>query len=355
MLFGKENPHGGDIYGQKVRLDFSSNINPLGTPESVVAAASAAANKLRHYPDPFCRELVAAISSHEGVPHDFILCGNGSAELIYAFCRAASVRKAVITAPAFSEYAAALRSVGAEVAEYTLNPNTGFELDDGFLDFIAASDADAVFVCNPNNPTGRLAQPALMKNLAALCLEKNIRLFADECFLDFCENAGSLKNEACGNDRLFILKAFTKNYALAGLRLGYCICFDKALLKRISEQTQPWNISTPAQRAGIAALKETEYLEKARRLICEEREFLSERLSALSFYVCPSDANFVLFHGPCGLDRELLERGILIRSCANFSGLSPGWYRAAVRLRAENEELINTVKSICEDKKWQKA
>ena len=112
MLYQAANPHGGDLYGRAVTLDFSVNTNPLGTPPAAVKAVEEAARRLCQYPDPYCRELTAALAGHEGVPEAFILCGCGAAELIYAYCGAAKVDRALLTAPTFSEYAAALEAAG---------------------------------------------------------------------------------------------------------------------------------------------------------------------------------------------------------------------------------------------------
>ena len=104
MLYNTQNPHGGDVYGAAVTLDFSSNVHPLGTPPGVVEAIRAAAAQVRQYPDPYCRALTAAIAAHEGVPQPYVLCGGGAAELIYAYCDALRPRLAAEPAPTFSEY-----------------------------------------------------------------------------------------------------------------------------------------------------------------------------------------------------------------------------------------------------------
>ena len=144
---------------------------------------------------------------------------------------------------------------------------------------------------------------------------------------------------------LLILKAFTKNYGMAGLRLGYCLSADDKLLARMSAATQPWNVSTPAQAAGVAAIGEREFVAKARRTVDTERTWLTERLRGCGFEVCPSSTNFILFRGPEDLHTALLEKKIAIRNCDNFHGLGPGWYRIAVRLREQNEKLMD---AICE-------
>lgn len=347
MLYHTKNPHGGDIYGEEVKLEFSANTNPFGTPQGVLSAIQENLDKIYCYPDPYCRKLIQAISNFEGVPNEYILCGNGASELIYSYCEALKPKKAVELAPTFSEYALGLERVGCKVERYTLNQESGFELDEGFLNFLNKIVPDMMLLCNPNNPTGRTITPSLLEKILVLCAEKNIRLFVDECFLDMADSGESLKGFLVDNSNLFILKAFTKSYGMAGIRLGYCMTSDSDLLTKMSKAVQPWNVSSLAQTAGITALKEHEFLQKTKRLIVAERKLLKAELESLGFWVCPSEANYLLFNGPDDLHTELMKKRILIRNCDNYHGLGNGWYRIAVRLHEENEELIRTMKQIC--------
>ena len=339
MLYQTKNPHGGDVYERPIRLDFSANTNPHGTPPGVLEAVRCSLPRLREYPDPYCRALDSAIAAAEDVPAEYILCGAGAAELIYSYCAALRPKRAVELAPTFSEYSLGLSRTGGEMARYALSPDDGFRLGGGFLDFLAAERPEAVFLCNPNNPTGRLIDPALLADIFELCKREGIRLFLDECFLDLTERGRSLRPRLADFPGLFLLKAFTKSYGMAGLRLGYCLSADAALLHRMGDDVQPWNVSVPAQAAGVAALRETAFLEKAKRTIETERPRLAAALAALGLAVCPSDANYLLFSGPAGLDAAMKAEGIAIRSCANYHGLGEGWYRVAVRLPEENDEL----------------
>lgn len=342
MLYERENPHGGDVYRQPVRLDFSVNTNPLGPPSSVVRAVEASARLLDRYPDPCCRELVRALAAYEGVPERFILCGCGAAELIFSYCGALRPRGALELAPTFSEYAAALEAFGCRVERYALEEENGFALTEKFLDTLETIDCEVIFLCTPNNPTGRLADPGLLVEICEICRRRGLRLFVDECFLELSDGgrSASLADQLERFPGLFLLKAFTKTYAMAGLRLGYCLCGDGALLEAMGRLTQPWNVSVPAQAAGLAALEEGAYLARARTLIGRERPRLAAGLAGLGLYVCPSQANYLLLKSPVELAGPLLERGILIRACGNYQGLGPGWYRAAVRGPEENGALL---------------
>ena len=132
MLYQTENRHGGDIYGG-IALDFSANVSPLGTPRSVTDAIERALPELYRYPDPYCRTLVQTISEYEGVPKNFVLCGNGASELIYAYCGAVRPKRAMELAPTFSEYSLALRRTGCEIVRHTLAAEQNFDLQEDLL------------------------------------------------------------------------------------------------------------------------------------------------------------------------------------------------------------------------------
>lgn len=355
MLYQTSNPHGGDIYGdiykdingKKIVLDYSSNTNPFGTPTGVLNAMSSALSEVHHYPDPYCRELVNAISSFEDVPQGYILCGNGATELIYAYCEAISAKRAVELAPTFTEYALSLARSSCQVDRYVLRQDNDFDLDDGFLKFLMEHKPEAVFLCNPNNPTGRLVPSHALEQILGFCHQHHVRLFLDECFLDLSDDGISMKGFLKSYPELLILKAFTKSYGMAGVRLGYCLCSDKELLEKMSKTTQPWNVSILAQAAGTAALKEQQFLMKTKALIPIERAWLKNKLETLGFWVCGSKANYLLFHGKPGLHTALKQYGVAIRSCDNYHGLNAGWYRIAVRLHEQNEQLIAAVHKVC--------
>ena len=344
MYYQTKNPHGGDIYASPVELDYSANTNPLGVPPAVIAAAAQALERADRYPDPYCRALVKAIAEAEGVQPEYIFCGNGASELIFAFCAAAQLGKAAALAPTFSEYASALELFGGSTVLYPLRQEWGFLPGTDFLDWLRAERPEAVFLCNPNNPTGRLLPHDLIMQVITLCKQIGARLFVDECFLELANGGESLKGLLADYPGLFLLRAFTKSYGMAGLRLGYCFSADEALLRRMAELTPPWDVSGPAQAAGVAALGEGEFLRRAKELIDRERPRLKAALEALGLWVCPSDVNYLLFRGPETLLGNMRLKGIALRDCANFPGLGPGWYRMAVRTEEENDRLLAALK-----------
>lgn len=338
--------HGGDWAGWQARyggrlLDFSANVSPLGLPEGVRAATAKSLEEADRYPDPLCRALGRAIAAAEQVSAEWCLCGGGAADLIYRVALAERPRRALVTAPAFAEYELALELAGCKTDLFVLREEDDFELGRAFLDAVAP-DMDMVFLCQPNNPTGRTIPRDLLAAVLERCRERKALLVLDECFCGFLEQpeAYTMKNFLGRYPNLLILKAFTKLYGMAGLRLGYCLCADPALLERMRSAGQPWAVSGPAQAAGIAALNETAYVREVRALIARERPRLAEALIRLGFRVIPGEANYLLFRAPVSLPEPLRKRGILLRDCGNYRGLGAGWYRTAVRGPEDNARLI---------------
>lgn len=346
MLMDTGNPHGGDRYGRDGFIDFSANVNPFGTPESVKRAVTDVLDGLSFYPDAYCRTLRAALSAYEGVPYAHILCGNGAAELIYSFAYAVGGR-ALVVCPTFSEYETAWRAAGGEAARLFLREEDGFYPGDRLLSEIEEG-TDAVFLCAPNNPTGVLYRPDFIAAAAARCREAGARLFLDCCFLDLSDDPCRYElPELCARfPNVFVLRAFTKSYGMAGLRLGWGLCSDTALLSRMAEKAPCWNVSSAAQAAGTAAAADGTSLARLRTMIAEERPYLSWALADFGFRVYDSAANFLLFRTELPLYDALLSRGIQIRSCANFAGLDGRYFRIAVREHRDNEILIRTVREI---------
>lgn len=349
--------HGGDVYSarQKMKqepLDFSANINPMGMPPGAVRAAADALQQCTQYPDPLCRELRAALAAYEGIPAEQIVCGNGAADLIFRIVAATHPRRALLLAPTFAEYEQALRAMDCSIAYFPLQESEGFVLPEAFLQQLTP-EINLLFLCNPNNPTGRTVSPALLQEIWKRCEEAGILLVVDECFNEFLEHPeqNTLKGVLKTGANSVILKAFTKSFAMPGLRLGYGLCGNGDLAERIFSCGQPWGVSIPAQAAGVAALQEQGYLERMRRLIQTERRWLSENLARLGLCVFPSEANYILFRTETEIPlRERMEqRGVLIRACGNYRGLDDRYYRIAVRGHGENERLIAALKCALEE------
>ncbi|MCD8364437.1 MAG: aminotransferase class I/II-fold pyridoxal phosphate-dependent enzyme [Clostridiales bacterium] len=372
--------HGGDIYSNTGKCDFSANINFCGMPERVRAAAHAAVDASVHYPDAACLELKRAIAGMDSISDRMVFCGNGAADVIFSLVRAAKPKQALLPVPSFSEYRRALESVGCKVAVHMLrSPGAlrlcgedrslqhgedktrfqgrenlqlqepeDFRLGEDILDEITP-ETDMIFLCNPNNPTGLLTDPDLTGRILKKCEETDTLLVTEECFLDLTAEPErfSAVPWVGESDHLFVLKAFTKSFAMPGLRLGYGLSCREGLLEQMERVSPPWRVSVPAQAAGVAAAKEGEFLRKSREMIAENRKTLEQELRKMGFQVWDSAANFVFFKGEPGLAEPLRQRGILIRDCGNFEGLSDGYYRIAVRSSEDNARLLHIMRHIC--------
>ncbi len=344
--------HGGDIYTYENMLDFSVNLNPLGPPAAVLEAAKKGVEQAAAYPDSRCRRLRKKLAGKLGIPGERLIFGNGAAELIYTLVLAEKPKRALLPVPAFSEYEQALSTVGCQIEYADTSVENGFIADESILERLDTVP-DLLFLCSPSNPSGRKIPGELLMKIVEKCQEKKIRFVLDECFIDFLPDAGeiSMTEQTEKFPSLFVLRAFTKIYAMPGLRLGYGISSDGALLERMERMRQPWSVSLPAQEAGMAALDEKEYTEKARKMVCEEREYIETKFSEMRIKYISSDANFILFYSETDLFTQLKNRGILIRDCSDYRGLGRGWFRTAVRSHEENMRLICALEDVLKKKK----
>ncbi|MCM1156054.1 MAG: aminotransferase class I/II-fold pyridoxal phosphate-dependent enzyme [Roseburia sp.] len=331
--------HGGDIYRNHVEIDFSVNLNPLGMPETVKAALYKAVGDCDRYPDREAESLKRAVAQMLSAPEDYLLFGNGASELFLAIVHAVKPRKTVIPVPSFYGYEYAAKAVGGEIVYQEMKPEEGFAMADAGK-MMLNEETDLLFLANPNNPTGKLLEKKALLNLLQHCKEKEILVVLDECFIEFCGREFSLLSEIERFENLLLVGAFTKIFSIPGVRLGYLLCSDTALLTKIKRQLPEWNLSVLAQEAGCACAGETDFLRRTIACVRKERAFLEEGLNKLGFRVYPSAADFILFYSEEPLYEKLLKRGILIRDCADFRGLGRGFYRIAVKSREENERLL---------------
>lgn len=335
--------HGGNIYKYNNIIDFSANINPLGMPYSVREAVINSADTWEKYPDPDCVQLRKMLSNAEEFPFENIVIGNGADDLIYRIVHCFNPRKAVIHEPTFGEYEKALEEIGCDIYRHFMKEENSFKLTADILEMLKP-DVDILFLCSPNNPTGRLISPELLKKISERCMEHNIILVCDECFMGFVQNCEIYSLKQCINKNSIILKAFTKLYAIPGLRLGYVLCGSENIAEKLQRSGQFWSVSIPAQAAGIAVVKEEKYVCKTIGFVKSEREFLIRELQKYDVKVFPSDANYLLFKSYKQLDKRLVNNGILVRNCANYIGLCDGFYRIAVRTHDENKLLISALR-----------
>lgn len=349
--------HGGDTTGYRLQygkeaIDFSASLNPFGMPTASKKAAILSLEDSCSYPDPYARKLTAALANVLDVGEKQIIWGNGSVDVIYRYVLAIKPRKAMVLAPTFAEYENALKSMHCEVVYFHLQANLQFDIDESILSAIK-DDVDVIFLCQPNNPTGRLISPAMLQQMFKRCAQTKTRVFLDECFVPFLKNAGEISciKQLDRYSHLFLLGSFTKIFGMAGLRIGFGLSADAVLLALMRKCGPPWALSNVAQAAGLAALTQEDYWKKSLLLIDEEKSWLINQLEWLGISIIGSAANYLFFFcSEKNLYEKMADRGIMIRDCQNFIGLSERYYRIAIRQRDENNALVDAMRTALQER-----
>ncbi|HID56242.1 TPA: histidinol-phosphate aminotransferase family protein, partial [Candidatus Poribacteria bacterium] len=290
--------HGGEIYKLKrlgMReeglIDFSVNLNPLGPPKELIRLLRERLWEIGRYPEGRSESLRSKLAGWLGVPDDCLIVSNGSTQLIYAACRALRPRRVLILQPTFSEYERAATRCGAHISEISLKPDDGFKpRADELIDRLKR--VDMAFICNPNNPTGRLLERDLLLDLVRRFPE--VAFVLDEAFIDFADRPSSLLGEAKGLMNLIVLRSPSKLLAVPGLRLGYAVS-NPQLIRKLEDEIELWSVNTLAQLAGEMLPKLEGFIEEGTQLVRKEREFLRSELSKIEgMFPFPSQANFLL-------------------------------------------------------------
>jgi len=335
-------------------LDFSADINPLGPPPCVRTVITRHLEEIQRYPDPEAQALREAIAEFHQIPVDTVLPGNGAAELISLLGRLRPMTKAVIVVPTFSEYAWVTEHGGGTVEEILTHEQNQFALEvgeDPWGDRLA--DAEVVFLCNPNNPTGTVVPRAEVLRIAERCRQAGALFVVDEAFVDFTERpeqVSILPDALQQYDHVVVLRSLTKSFAIPGLRLGYLVAHE-TLVQALRALQPPWPLNTFALAVGAQLFKETAYLRQSRDLLARWREQFRGLLQIVPMLTAfPSHANFFLCKLPMArqtsaeLTQQLAARGLLIRNCDTFRGLEPGRFiRLAVRMPDENARLARAL------------
>ncbi len=328
-------------------VDFSAGINPLGTPQEILDAIADVDPSV--YPDRDCVEMRHALSAKLGVRPECILIGNGSTELIHLLGQVylGPSAAAVVLAPTFGEYAAAAGIAGAEVIQITAEEETGFSwrMEDA-VDAIRKHRPSLSFLCNPNNPTGGYLDEFSVRGLARATSDRGL-LVIDEAYVNFVEELwDSLPLLELNN--VAIMRSMTKDYGLAGLRLGYLLA-DQDLVEQLRSHQPSWSVNAVAQAAGVAALGCDRHLAEARALVNAAKACLESGLRGLELEPIPSAANFLMVKVGRAADRRraLLQRGMCVRDCSSF-GL-PDHIRIAVRKPEECRRLVSALREVLAD------
>ena len=324
-------------------IDFSVNINPLGPPPEVKDALGKL--DISAYPDSESLELKEAVSRVTGAQLEQIAIGNGTMELIHLLAQLflAQGKAAAILTPTFNEYEIATKRTGAKIILLRAEEKEGFMWDVSAVCYqILHKKPNLLFICNPNNPTGVYLKREVIE--AFMDAVGKGFLVLDESYISFVKD-GLNATELLGRGNIIILHSMTKNYALAGLRLGYALC-PKEVASAILAMQPTWSVNAAAQAAGLAALLDGAFLGDAVRCVETGKTYLSTELQALGVEVLPAAANFLLVKvgNASVLHQRLLTKGICVRDCSSF-GL-PEYIRIGVRTLPECKRLIEALAEI---------
>ena len=362
--------HGGNIYKifrekniDKI-LDYSSNINPYGLPENLKKEIFEKVFVLERYPDPDYIELREKIAEKNNLNIENIIVGNGATEIIFLFMKILSPKKVLIVSPTFGEYeraikASTLANDSLEINYFELKEAENFVLNVKNLETELENNYDLLILCNPNNPTGQFLKLKKLEEILKICEQKNTKLFVDEAFVEFVEDweNESIINSKENKENLFVIRAFTKFFAIPGLRLGYGICFNNNLLKKMLEKKEPWSVNNIADLAGQTVLDDENYIQKTKEWIKDQKKYMYENLNKIEgLRAYKTEVNFILLKIEDnllkkGLDvknlrKKMLEKGILIRDASNFIYLNKHYFRLAIKDKLNNEKVIETLTSI---------
>ncbi len=366
--------HGGQVYQLAKRLgrpvetlvDYSASMNPLGTSASVLKAMHHAVDECQHYPDPDSEELRARLSQEHGIAEEAILVGNGSVEIIRALPKALGLRHGLIVGPTFSEFERSLRLAGVATSSVDAVSAQRYAPPlESLLDVLkkwkrplrlkGAVSNYAVFVCNPNSPTGRHISRRDFRHIISAVNRIGCWLIVDEAFIDWCPSH-SLMPDLSRCPRLVILRSFTKFFSIPGIRLGYVVGAS-SVIQSIQAQLPPWSVNHVAQAAGLAALNDWRFRQRSLTFMQQERTRLLRQLRALPrLRVMTSQANFVMVEVSSQVVADtvvsrLQTQGVLVRDCQTFPGMMQPALRFAVRLRRDNHGLVQALKHILDDMK----
>lgn len=363
MLTPKEHFHGSDLekieayYGIKKEdiTSFSANVNPLGISDKLRSGLADKIDAITGYPDREYTSLRKCIAAYVHADPEQIVVGNGSTELISLCIQITHPKKALILGPTYSEYEREVAFGGGSSEYFRLEETDDFRLNVEDLKKELTSDFDLLVICNPNNPTSSAIPLPDMRKILDICKQRSIVCMIDETYVEFAEKTEEITAVSLASyyNNIIILRGISKFFAAPGLRLGYAICGNADLLKLLNQRKNPWTINTLAAIAGEIMFTDTDYIDKTRALIKQERDRVCGLLSSCpNVRVYPPAANFVLVKilkdGITSADvfDAAIRKGYMIRDCSTFPFLDQKFIRFCFMTEEKNTELVNLLLEI---------
>ncbi|KXH83943.1 histidinol-phosphate transaminase [Sporosarcina sp. HYO08] len=319
-------------------IDLSENCNPAGPPFSVLKAWHELVHDIQMYPDPNGEPFITAASDYHELPKSYLFAGNGAAELLALMAERYRGKRAVLVHPTFSEYERTLLAKDVSITHIVASETNGFQLPVGKI-IDAMQEADVLYLCTPNNPTGIMPSRDELLQVIRYGEKVNCDIVLDEAFIDFVDELLSFIPEIVHYPHVIVVRSMTKMYAIPGLRLGY-VAADPSIIQEIRTVVPHWNINGLAAKIGAICFQEDEYRQTAMRHADNERQKLKKQLNDLGFIFTDSVTNYVAFttgsvERTTKLYTDLLTRGIILRHSKNFRGMDGRWLRVGVKNEAD--------------------
>lgn len=358
MLQHKDHFHGSDlekieqIYGIKKEeiTSFSANVNPLGISPLLRETLSSHIDAICSYPDREYLSLRRCIADYVHTDYENIIMGNGSTELISLLIQIEHPKKALIIGPTYSEYEREIALGGGACLYYPLKEEQDFALDAECFTSQLNESIDLLVICNPNNPTSGAITRKTMRSILDVCKQNDIFVMVDETYVEFADNYEEITSVplTAFYNNIVILRGTSKFFAAPGLRLGYAVTGNRDFIKSINTRKNPWTINSLAVIAGEIMFRDTEYIQKTRKLISEERARIYKIFSEDSrFKPYPPSGNFMLVRllADALTSDELFDRAIrekmMIRDCSTFPFLDNKYIRFCFMSREMNDRLVS--------------
>jgi histidinol-phosphate aminotransferase len=329
--------------GVETLVRLSANESPLGPSAHVVAAIRREAPRVHLYPDGGSTALRHALAKRLGVSAEHLLAANGADELLALLAMAAleTGDDVVIPQPSFEPYTTVVVIAGAAVRE---SPLAGYDTDLDDMRRRIGPRTKAVIICSPHNPATTIVRRGPLQALLDALGPDGPLVVLDEAYRDFCDDPDYPDGVELLEryPRLIVLRTFSKIAGLAGLRVGYAVA-DPQTIDRLNRVRAPYNVNRLAQVAAVAALEDDAHLARTRRVVLEERAFLSSELTRRGYAFPPSHANFLLVRVPDtdAARARLLHAGLIVRDGAAVG--FPGHLRIAVGIRDVNVRLLSAL------------
>ncbi|PKM58560.1 MAG: threonine-phosphate decarboxylase [Firmicutes bacterium HGW-Firmicutes-3] len=338
-------------------INFSGNVNPLGLSSTIQEELARQIHLIAAYPDRDYLSLRKTLGKYIGAPYEDILVGNGSTELISLFIKVLHPQNALIIGPTYSEYEREIFINDGKSRYFPLLEEDDFKINIENLKQHLSEQTDLLVICNPNNPTSTSIFKKEMREILDFCLEQDVDVVIDETYVEFAEDVHDVSAVSLTPfyQNLFIIRGVSKFYAAPGLRLGYGISGNKALIHKINDLKNPWTINSLAAYAGELMIQDLAYIDKSRHLISTERQRI---LSILELWptvkVYPATANFILIklltpHNSFDVFEKLIQKNLMIRDASSFPFLSNKFLRFCILCKDDNDLLLDELFRILQD------